>query len=305
MVKNILISVIVPIYNTETHLRECIDSILHQSYKNLEILLINDGSRDSSGKICDSYIEVDSRIRVVHQANKGLSGARNLGISLSKGKYLTFIDSDDVIHRDYIKTLYEYSNRADISICYVSKFDNTKPPLENNLNPISHTYSGRQMSEFLFHEKLGLITVIATNKLYKRSIWSDIRFPLGKLHEDCAIMHKILNRASRIQLIQCEMYFYRQHENSITSNRTFESLRDEYDALSDQVIFFSKQNQMSLVRNANRSRKALFLNKELNINWETWRKYTVKEIIHDDLRTKIKIRLLFKKFRSWFSKIQK
>ncbi len=295
MYTNKLISVIVPVYNVEQYVSACVDSILSQSYKNIEIILVNDGSQDNSRQICEDYLKSDSRIILINKENGGLSDARNKGIECATGDYLAFIDSDDIIHRDYLKIMSQNIGESDIAICRLKKFTIQEP--DNSL-PISERYeelSGFEMNEFLFHEKLGIHTIVATNKLYRRTLWSHLRFPIGRLHEDCAVIYLILNQAKSVKLLDSELYFYRMREDSITSYRSFKSIADEYHALSQQVSFFKKNGQNQIVKNANRSRKALFLHQSLDTNWSVWRNYSINSIIKDDLRTKIKIRLILRK----------
>lgn len=300
MDNNPLISIIVPVYNVEPYLKQCIESLRSQSYKSIEIILINDGSTDNSASICDIYSKLDSRIIVVHQKNQGLSAARNKGLDIAKGDYISFIDSDDIVHQDFIKLLWQNIKDVDIAICEISTFNKAEPAINAPLDIIREKYSGRQMNEFLFQEEMGLTTVIIPNKLFRKALWSNFRFPIGKLHEDCAVIHRILDNAKNVRLIRCKMYFYRKRVNSITSKRSFKSVKDEYEALSDQVSFFKEKGQMELVKNANRSRKALLLLDELNPDWDVWKNLSIIEIIYDDLRTKTKLHLLFKKLLDLF-----
>lgn len=296
-----LISIIIPVYNVELYLKDCLDSVLNQSFKDFEIILINDGSTDNSLSICEGFENSFPNIRVVNQPNKGLSAARNKGIEKAIGKYIAFIDSDDLIHCDFLKILLDNIGDADMSICRVQEFQNGEHiDLTKNINPTVVAYSGMEMNEYLYHHTLAATTIIAPNKLYKKSLWDNYRFPINRLHEDCAIIYKIIDKAAQVKLIDAELYYYRKRENSITSIRSFKSLKDEYNAASEQIAFFEQKKQLNIIRNANRFRKSLFLNPALDKNWEVWKKYTIFNIFKDDLRTKVKLKLLSKKICSIF-----
>lgn len=216
-----LISVIAPVYNVKPYLYECINSILEQKYKNFELLLIDDGSTDGSGDICDELAEKDNRIRVIHKENGGLSFARNTGVKAAKGSYVCFIDSDDVISEDYLKILYENAKLydADVSQCRYVKFYSGKEffPLLNNIPQKSNkedlferlTYTGTVDSISL---------TIACNKLIRREIAEKISFPEGKLHEDEFYVNYLMEKAERFAETPAELYFYRQRNDSIVGN---------------------------------------------------------------------------------------
>ena len=170
---NDLISIIVPVYNVSDYQKECIESIIRQTYTNLEILLINVGSTDTSGQICDSYANKDKRIKVIHQANQGLSISRNNGIKLSKGKYLSFVDSDDIIDEKMIEILHKeiINNNCDISICKFQIF-------HNNYIPPKEYYKTKLMDKNEFLKKLMIdkeISSHACNKLYKKNLFKEIK----------------------------------------------------------------------------------------------------------------------------------
>ena len=212
---NPLISIIVPIYKVEKYLCRCVDSILNQTYVNLEIILVDDGSPDDCPQICDDYAEKDNRIKVIHKENGGLSDARNAGMEIAKGKYISFIDSDDYVSLDFFETLYNtiITENSDIVECSVVKF------YENNhFDSISDDFSVRNfstvgglsalISETLFHQHVW-------NKLYKSELVLDIPFAVGKLNEDEFWTYQVFGRAKRISRINKTMYFYFQRSNSI------------------------------------------------------------------------------------------
>ena len=236
-----LISVIVPIYNVEKYLNKCIESIINQSYSNLEIILVDDGSKDNSGVMCDSYLLKDNRIKVIHKENGGLSDARNVGIEKAKGEYIIFIDSDDWIDKKMIETLYNIikKDNSDISICdyflaYSEEIQTQKEDIEIiNLSNI-------EALKKIYDKDLGVCMIVAWNKLYKRNLFKDdIRYPYGKIHEDEFTTYKLLYKAKKISYINQKMYYYRQRENSIM-NKPFNKKRLDVLEAFEQRSYYMK-----------------------------------------------------------------
>lgn len=224
---NDLISIIVPVYNVSDYLKECIESIIRQTYTNLEILLINDGSTDNSGQICDSYAKKYKRIKVIHQANQGLSISRNNGIKLSKGKYLSFVDSDDIIDEKMIEILHKeiINNNCDISICKFQIF-------HNNYIPPKEYYKTKLMDKNEFLKKLMIdkeISSHACNKLCKKNLFKEIKFTEGKKYEDISTTYKLGLKLNKACYIDIELYGYRVRNNSIINNLKKETLIDYID----------------------------------------------------------------------------
>ena len=221
-----LISVIVPVYNVEKYLRRCLDSILVQTYSNIEILLIDDGSTDQSGKICDEFAKLDSRVRVFHKENGGVSTARNLGIEQAKGEYITFIDSDDYADEELISYLYgliKYAN-AEISICCA----NTEILVcaadlynEETIKFYAGTNDGKK-EVLTVHESIKRLLyeqgffVSPWAKLYKKLLFLGIKYPEGKLYEDTAATYKLILKAERVAYGRSCKYTYCVRNNSIT-----------------------------------------------------------------------------------------
>ena len=215
-----IISVIVPVYKVEKYLRKCIDSIINQTYKNLEIILVDDGSPDNCGAICDEYTANDSRVKVIHKENGGLSSARNAGIDIASGDYIAFIDSDDYIDVNMIKTLYKKisDDNSDMAICNFSYVDENGKMIyeKNEYMPIkTEVISGRDILYNKLLEAKSWYWVIACNKIYKKSLFDGIRYPIGKLNEDEFIIHEIYFRCKKISCIETSMYYYVQRSNSI------------------------------------------------------------------------------------------
>lgn len=215
-----LISLVVPIYNVEHYLSSCIESIVRQSYKNLQILLIDDGSTDSCPSICEEWVAKDSRIEVVHKANGGLSDARNAGIERAKGKYIAFVDSDDMISSDMVEYLYRLliTHNADISVCQRARI-NEDGNLLDDANPLFHDYAVRG-NDACMHDyfSAGRIDAVAWGKLYRRELFREVRYPVGKYHEDVFTTYRLMAQASVVAVGGERKYFYRVRKASITQS---------------------------------------------------------------------------------------
>ena len=208
-----LISVIVPIYNVELYIHKCVDSILAQSYANLEIILVNDGSTDGCSKICDEYAANNPRIMVLHKENGGLSDARNAGLNIASGEYIGFVDGDDFIEENIyekmLNVLEEYT--ANLAICSYFSDIEIKYPCEKSM--LADT-------DYVFKLYLkNRIQAYAWNKLYSKKIFSEIRYTKGILFEDMDIFLPIIKKAERIVLLNDKLYHYIQRENSITNSK--------------------------------------------------------------------------------------
>ncbi|WP_455719406.1 glycosyltransferase family 2 protein [Agathobacter sp.] len=210
-----MISVIVPVYNVEKYLEKCIESILHQTYKDFELVLIDDGSSDSSGIICDEYGDRDN-IVIVHKTNGGLADARNRGIEISRGDYITFIDSDDYIRSDYLETLYEVLCKTDVDIV-ISNFINIHEGKNITQNITKNLEYGRISKSECYRRMLlqDGIDVSSTAKLYSKRIFDAVRFKKGQLYEDINIISDVVERATNIAITNYAGYFYLQRLGSI------------------------------------------------------------------------------------------
>lgn len=235
------ISIIVPVYNIETYVAKCIKSILNQTYQNLEIIIVNDGSTDKSGKICEYYSQQDRRITLINQTNQGLSMARNNAIQISTGEYIGFVDGDDWIEHDMYDLLYKniIQHDADISICGFT--------LENN-NDYSCAEIQQERSPIIIlegYEKMA--NHISTNincvwdKLYKHSLFNDIKFPKGKLFEDVFVTYKLIDRANRIVQSPEKKYHYVDRKSSITRECFSIKKLDAIEGLSEKYFYISKK----------------------------------------------------------------
>lgn len=218
--KNDLISIIVPIYNTEKYLSKCLDSIINQSYKNIEIILVDDGSLDNSSLICKEYVKKDKRTKYYKKQNGGLSSARNYGLEKASGKYIGFVDSDDVISKDMYETLYNnlVKTNTDMSICEVVRYKDT-PKFTNDNN--IEIYDTESILKIILEDKK--ICNYAVNKLYKKELMNDIRYPIGKYQEDVGTTYKYVLKAKKIVYSDSKSYGYYQRNESIsnTLNKKF------------------------------------------------------------------------------------
>lgn len=246
-----LISVIIPVYNVEKYLEKCIDSVLKQTYSNLEIILVDDGSKDNSGKICDEYAEKDNRIKVIHKENGGLSDARNTGIKNSTGDYLSFLDGDDCLKLDFYEYLADLmkNEKYDIAECKflripVEKIENVQEILmqENSLRQIKAIEQTREQAlEELYGFYLNpyVNKVVVWNKLYKRELFDNIEFPIGRFHEDEFTTFKVLDKIKYMITSNRLMNAYMQSPNSIMRrNISLKQIKDNLDAYEEASIFF-------------------------------------------------------------------
>ena len=225
-----LVSIIVPVYNVAPYLREALDSIVNQTYKDLEILIIDDGSTDGSSAICEEYASSEPRIRLIHQSNKGLSGARNTGLEHATGDYVAFIDSDDSVSPLFIESLVNAMNSssASIAVCRFSII-NTSGSMTgvaaSSLIPsiAADVFERKDAITLLVEEKMN---VNVCNKLFKRELWTDIRFPEGHVYEDAVACFRLFDKADRVVLIDESLYNYRQHKGTITASVSLAHIND-------------------------------------------------------------------------------
>lgn len=237
--KKELISVIIPVFRVEAYLRRCLDSVLAQTYENTEIILVDDGSDDGCPAICDAYARQDSRVRVIHQKNKGLSGARNTGIDRAEGRYLAFVDSDDYLVPEFLERLYGacVETDSDMSVC---RWEYVKGgPVPEKGNGEIKTFTGRQMMANLYIPD-GAYFVVAWNKLYKRELFESIRYPLGRIHEDEATTYRIYHRVRQAAYVDSSLYGYFVTPSSIT--RGFNPRRLDWVTAGEERIDFLEQN---------------------------------------------------------------
>lgn len=271
---NCLISIIVPIYNVEKYLNKCIESILHQTYENFELILVDDGSPDSCGKICDDYANCDRRIKVIHKKNGGLSDARNAGIEIAKGEYIGFVDSDDYISPDMYKILLEdcLRNQADIAMCgrYVVSESYKILKQEFVVDSPKKYNSEIAIGKLLLWDSCDSA---AWDKLYKKSLFDGIRYPIGVMSEDYDVTCRLFAKANQIIHVGKALYYYVQRNGSITkqdfNRKRFETIYQVYNLgsfvnhifpkLKKNVGFFVAQHLISLERYSLRCNDAEYI----------------------------------------------
>lgn len=224
---NDLISVIVPVYNVALYLEKCVNSIIAQTYNNLEILLVDDGSTDGSGDICNRFAEQDSRIVVLHQKNKGLSAARNVGLSASSGSLVSFVDSDDYLEATMLETLHSAlsDNNAEMSMCSFKYVNLLKDKEYDKQSPIiDEILDGKTVLLEKFFGRNQIYWCVVFNKLYKRYLFDNISFPEGYYIEDLFVMPKLIGLCNRIACIRTQLYNYVQREGSILHSNNLRDL---------------------------------------------------------------------------------
>ena len=211
-----LISIVVPVYNVEKYISRCIESIIKQTYTNIEIIIIDDGSPDNSGVICDDFAKKDDRIRVIHQNNMGLSGARNTGIRLAMGSYIAFVDSDDWINTEMIEVLYNLIKEYDaqIAACGVEMIGDEGHVafFSDNLDEIRVYSKDEAMNELLDDKRIRNVTY---NKLYKTELFEDIEFPVGRIFEDIFTTYKLIDKSNIVVYTGKPLYYYYRSNGSI------------------------------------------------------------------------------------------
>ena len=243
------ISIIVPIYNVEKYLERCIISIINQTYTNLEIILVDDGSTDGCPDICEKYKKQDDRIVVLHKKNGGLSDARNKGIDIATGKYIYFIDSDDYMHINTIKFLIECINQsdADISCCSYLPFYDNQQLVDTDMKEEYKCFDSKTALENLLYQKD--CTNSAWGKLYKAALFKDIRYPVGQICEDLPVTYQLFHKAKKVCISSAQYYYYYQRQNSIINTVFKLSRMSGLNFVKDETKFI-KENHPELIKAA-------------------------------------------------------
>lgn len=240
-----LVSIIIPIYKVEAYLKRCLDSVLNQAYTNLEIILVDDGSPDNCPQICDEYALRDQRIVVIHKKNGGLSDARNAGLDICNGEFISFVDSDDWLNENYINVLLELADKknADITIGEHERVYNDKPIYIENKKEKTLTLSAQEALNILF-KRNHLSFILSWGKLYRKALFDEIRFPQGKFHEDEFTTYHIFANADKIAYTSQVLYYYFQRGDSTMSTP------HPYDLLEaeEAQFIFILQNNMEAVK---------------------------------------------------------
>lgn len=249
-----LISIIIPVYKVEKYLEKCIQSVINQTYENLQIILVDDGSPDNCGKICDEYAKKDHRIEVIHKSNGGLSDARNKGLEIAKGEYIGFVDSDDYIEADMYEVLYNLLKQynADVSICNFYTVSQEKIAIKNADNGIKEYTRIEILKEILLDNN---IQSYAWNKLYKKDLFDEIKYPVGKKYEDMGTTFYLLEKCNKVVVTGKPEYYYINRQDSIVNNVTETTITDyielimqRYDYIEENIKELSSYNKDYLKR---------------------------------------------------------
>lgn len=246
-----LISIVVPVYNVEKYLDKCIQSVVDQTYSNLEIILVDDGSPDNCPAICDEWAKKDSRIRVIHKANGGLSDARNYGIDAAKGDYIMFVDSDDYLSINictYLCKLVENHN-ADFAVCDAYEFEEGEIP-EKVVYGEPTIYEGEDVVNQLYNTKVPYL-MTATGKLYKMKFFENLRYPVGKLHEDEFVFHYLIGMTQKFVHLDAKLYYYLQRQGSIMNGLTIKNFKHRLEAFKDRYNYLEENFKNNHEKNAN------------------------------------------------------
>lgn len=239
-----LISIIVPVFNVENYIEFCVKSLCRQTYSNIEIILINDGSTDSSGLICDELKKCDNRIVVIHQSNQGVSAARNTGLRIMKGEYVTFIDSDDYVSPDYIQCLYDALKKynADISTCahYRVNFNGEKKKISffDSYSKGVVCLSGVDSIKNMFFGKI--CSASSGSKLYNKKLFEDLQFPDFIMGEDTFIVYHCFSKSAVVAHTDLPLYYYVQHKTSVTNSKSNYIKFYDYVKLYDYIMITDK-----------------------------------------------------------------
>ena len=240
------ISVIVPVYKVEKYIHRCVDSILGQTYADFELILVDDGSPDNCGSICDEYAAKDSRVVVIHQENGGLSAARNAGIDWvfahSDSQWLSFIDSDDWVHPEYLQRLLDAAleHNVSVSICGYVQTEGEKPEIDpESLRSVLWNTED-------FYVQHNVNATIACGKLYRKECFREIRYPVGRLHEDEFTTYKTLFAVDAVAVIASPLYAYYTNPESIMHSSWSPRRMDALDAYSERILFFAQHNKENL-----------------------------------------------------------
>lgn len=296
-----MISIIVPVYNVEKYLDICMKSLTEQTYEDFEIILINDGSTDGSGAICEKWAGKDRRVRLFHQENKGLAAVRNVGLELARGEYIAWVDSDDYVDRRYLECLIGTMETAGADMVMCSFYTDTDGIVEDTGRK---TFRAEEMDRQMFLERLytsGMYSVV-WNKLLRKEAYQGIQFPTGRIFEDSSVMQQLSEGCKKIVVIDELLYFYRRHGDCITMQRRDEAknikyIKDFCAWLEKNVEVHRKEKNTRLVALASRHmcdaiiRYGAEISKKNQAEWKKKYKIYEKEILsckEFSLMTKLK-----------------
>ena len=275
-----LVSIIIPVYKVEQYLKRCMDSILNQTYQNIEVILVNDGSPDNCPALCDEYAKIDSRVRVIHKENGGLSSARNVALNTVKGDYVFFVDSDDWIALDTLEVLNEYMEKDYDMI----SFQVTYLTEEKNVEKGEKNPKDMDVSQYIDASFLGRYDFFVTTKIFKAEVFNNVRFLEGRNYEDLEIMHRLfLNMEKVVGLDYFLYYYWKGNEGAITNTITMKNIQDHY--LSANEIYHASKKYLE-----DRGKDAS--------NIVAWYKVEMSQLYIDYLKSTDKDAELFAKIKS-------
>lgn len=301
---NKLVSIIVPVYNVEKYLPKCVDSLINQTYKNVEIILVDDGSTDQSGNICDTYLEKDNRIVVLHKKNGGLSDARNFGIEHAKGDYYSFVDSDDYLKEQTIEYLVDAAENNDcqISVCNMIRF------YDDGTNDVFYKPCNNQVILENNDRFQTLSQPSVCNKLFKKELFDGVKFPYRKYYEDTFVYHELCYKANKVALTGYDGYWYLYRKGSILgheglNNNYFDFieavwLRSTF-LVSHNVQPYGNEACLSLYAAVSQAEKLIKKdsgNKEMFKKAFSYYLFAYKQLIKSNVSIKQKVRLVLLKY---------
>lgn len=281
------ISVIVPIYKVEPYLRRCVDSILAQTFTDFELILVDDGSPDNCGSICDEYAAQDSRVQVIHQKNGGLSAARNAGLDWvfanSESEWITFVDSDDWVHSAYLETLYRAVTEHEVSIGMCE----AKHMKEYSMEEASGIGVSMMLTaEEAYVSRYGM-AMMAWGKLYHRCCWEQSRFPIGRIHEDAFTVYRLLFACEKVAVCDTPFYYYYYNQEGITHSKWTTRRLDEVEAHEQQLAFL-KHDYPAAYRREAEAYVCVLTNQLIQMQKCTGDYQTLENELHAKLRRALK-----------------
>lgn len=248
-----LVSVIVPVYNSQDYLEACVDSIIYQTYNNLDIILVDDGSTDSSAAICDAYAQKDSRVQVIHKENGGNGDARNAGLKIARGQWIVMSDNDDILHRRQIEVLLAvaHDKNADISVGWYRSFEVTENPkdidIPGDFLNRAKVLTNKHLYSDQFIAKYSMILTVPWCKLCRRALYDGIRYPAKSRHDDTWTTWKLYEKAKKTALIPLELHHWRNDPNSFGRRQFDTSHFDGIDAYREQLEYFHREKKQRYV----------------------------------------------------------
>lgn len=248
-----LVSIIVPVYNSEKYLKDCVDSIINQTYRNLDIILVDDGSTDASGTICDAYAREDSRVNVIHKENGGNGDARNTGLKEAKGQWIVMSDNDDILHKRQIEVLLAVAldKRADIAVGWYRPFEIDEVPrdedIHNDFLENAEILSDKHLFDDAFIQKCSMILTVPWSKICKKELYEGIEYPRKSRHDDTWTTWKLYERAERTAFLPIVLHYWRNDPNSFGRRKFDASHFEGIDAYKEQIEYFHKAKRQRYV----------------------------------------------------------